>query len=224
MSQIVVVGMLGGVGSGKSSVARLFGELGAEVIDADRIAHDCLERPDVTRAVVAAFGRECLDPAGRPDRQRLADIVFTDPERRRTLEGIIHPCVRAEIESRLSATAAADGPPRVVVLDVPLLLESPLNALCDARIFVDTPREVREERVRTTRGWDAAELDRREKNQLPIERKKAAAEYMIVNAGSLESARAPVGAIHGKLLSTFITRPPGFGSVSRSTPTPPTED
>src|SRR5690606_26521710 len=111
---------------------------------------------------------------------------------------------------------------RVVVLDVPLLLESPLDARCDARVFVDTPLDVREERVRATRGWSPEELARREKNQVPIERKRAAAEYRMDNADSLESVRARVGAIHEELLSKSSARRPRGGSVSR--PSPPTTE
>ncbi len=225
MSKLLVVGLMGGVGSGKSTVARLFAEHGAVVLDADALAHAALRRPEVKEEIVAAFGDGALDPAGEIDRPALAAVVFSDASRKRTLEEIVHPRVRGDVERELARLAAADGPPRIVVLDVPLLLESPLDRLCDTRAFVDTPREVREERVRTTRGWDADELARREKNQMPIERKKAAAEYMIENVGSLESTRARVGAIHEELLSQLDARPPGGGSVSRSNPSssPPNE-
>ena len=226
MTSTVVVGLLGGVGSGKSTVARLFAECGARVLDADRIAHDCLELPEVREELTRRFGPAAIGADGRVDRARLADVVFSDAARRRELEALIHPRVRDRIETSLDEhRARGDG--GVVLLDVPLLLESPLDRLCDVRVFVDTPRAVREERVKTTRGWDTAELDRRERSQLPIETKAAAADYTIGNADSLESVRARVRALHDDLLGREA-RPTGGAADPRPTSNdssePPNED
>lgn len=215
MPSIVVLGLLGGVGSGKSTVARLFAERGAEILDADRIGHDCLEVDPIKEEVVSLFGIGAVGADGRIDRRHLADRVFTDDALRGRLEGLVHPCVRERIETKLSELRA-EGRARVAVLDVPLLLESPLDGLCDARVFIDTPRAIREERVRSTRGWDANELARREKTQLPIDTKRAAADYMMENASSLEAARAQVGHIHDDLLSKSDATPPGADSASRT--------
>lgn len=198
--RLVVIGLVGGIASGKSTVARLFAEQGAGVLDADQIAHACLERPAIRSAVVARFGAGILGEDGRIDRKALGSIVFDDPDARRDLEAKVHPCVAETMRARLAEMAAA-GAPRAVVLDVPLLFESGLDALCDTVVFVDTPIEIRRERAQRERGWDAGELDRREKNQQSTEHKKARADSMIRNLGSIEPLRAQTRELLQKILS-----------------------
>jgi dephospho-CoA kinase len=198
-----IVGLLGGIASGKSTVARLFAEAGAAVLDADRLAHDCLARPDVTSEVVRRFGRGVLaeESGERIDRARLAQLAFADDANRRALEAIVHPCVGRAIAERLAALAT-EGRVRVAILDVPLLLESELNRLCDVRIFVDAPLALREARAQQARGWAPGELARREKFQKPTEYKRGAADYIIVNEGSLEPLRSRIREILDDLKQT----------------------
>ncbi|MFP4144949.1 MAG: dephospho-CoA kinase [Phycisphaeraceae bacterium] len=177
-----VIGLLGGPGSGKSFVAGLFTELGCAVIDADAIARDALTRPDVIDTLVSWWGEGIRDPEGGIDRSQVGQIVFEDPAELRRLEGLVHPIVgdrRAELRRRYQA----DPEVRAIVEDVPLLLEKGLEGVCDVLVFVEASRETRLERVRAHRGWDDAELARRESRQMPLDTKRNRANYVLNNDG-----------------------------------------
>ncbi|MBI4878495.1 MAG: dephospho-CoA kinase [Planctomycetes bacterium] len=204
MANLIVLGLLGGIGSGKSTVARFFQEFGAVVLDADAMARAELDREPAKGAILKEFGTSLLDEEGSIDRERLGDIVFRDPERLRRLNGMVHPLVRREVRRRLEELRAAPGATSgavLVLLDVPLLLESELNALCDRRLFVEAPLELRVERVRAYRGWSGDELERREKNQKSIDEKRAGADYKVINDGALAPVRAQIRAIFQDLIS-----------------------
>jgi len=175
-----IIGMAGGVGSGKSYIARLLGELGCVVFDADTVAKAALQREDVKPHLTQWWGDAVLDKDGGVDRRKIAERVFDDPEQRKRLEALIHPLVAAE-RDRVIAEAEADPSVRAVVLDVPLLYEVGLDARCDRVIFVDADRATRLERVKRKRGGSAAELDRREKNQLALDIKRSQAHNVISN-------------------------------------------
>lgn len=194
-----ILGLAGGIGSGKSTVARLMGTLGGYVIDADAIAREALQRPEVRRELVEWWGAEVLDAEGRVDRKRLADRVFHDPPQRQRLEGLIHPLVQRERVERVAA-ARADPSVRFIVLDVPLLFEVGLDKECDRIVFVNADRQTRLERVRRTRGWDERELERREKNQWPMDRKRAASHDIIVNNGDEAQCLEQVRSILKRIL------------------------
>ncbi|HUR27236.1 MAG TPA: dephospho-CoA kinase [Planctomycetota bacterium] len=180
-----VWGVLGGIASGKSSVARLLAGPDGLVIDADRIVAEHSARPEFRERVARSFGPAVQGADGAIDRAALAARVFDDPEARRLLESFVHPGVRAEIVARLDA-ALGSGVPRVV-LDVPLLLENEaqhrLTERCDALIFVDAPASLRDARAVQTRGWNAGEVARRESQQMPLAEKRARAAHVLVNAG-----------------------------------------
>jgi len=178
-----VIGLAGGVGAGKSTVARMLGELGCVVSDSDAHARAALDRPEVRDRLVDWWGEEVVGADGRVDRRRVARIVFEDPEARKKLESVVHPLVH---EGRMEdmERARAIGAPALVI-DAPLLLEAGVDRECDAVIFVDAPEAVRRERVRRERGWDASELERREKAQIPMEQKRRRADYTVENAGDL---------------------------------------
>jgi dephospho-CoA kinase len=201
-----IVGLLGGVGSGKSTIASLFARHGAVVLDADALAHGCLKEGAIRDAVAARFGAAVLRDDGEIDRPALGRIVFGDPGARAALEALVHPCVRRELAARLAAPVAARAP--LVVLDVPLLLESPLDALCDTRVFVSASRETRLTRV-ATRGWSGEELDRREAAQAPLDAKRAAAAHQLDNDRPLAEVEASVAAIVAKLAA----EPPPRGGL-----------
>ena len=130
----MVIGLVGGVSAGKSAVARLFGELGCLVADADRMCHDALDEPDIRRRVVVRFGAEVLSPDGVIDRSRLRR-VFEDEEDLRRLESILHPVVQERTEQLIRVARETHAPG--VVIDAPLLLESGLDRLCDVVVIVE---------------------------------------------------------------------------------------
>lgn len=197
---LVVVGILGGIGSGKSAVARELGELGALVFDADRIAHRALARDDVRDAIVTRFGDGVLDDERAIDRAALGAIVFRDREALDDLEAILHPVVQREIEVGLSA-ARRDPNRRMAVIDAPLLLEAGLDALCDRLVFVDVDEETRFERIKHNRGWDLAELRRRESFQKNLNEKRRRADTMMDNNSSASTLKTRVRDVWQRLVS-----------------------
>ena len=187
-SSAPVIGVLGGIASGKSRVASAIAGDGGAVIDADLLAHEVLSSQEVTALVLEAFGEEVLGSDGRPDRAALAERVFDDPSKRERLEDWIHPRVRAKIQVALDeAKARSTGP---VVLDVPLLLENDeehgLVSQCDHLVFVECDLDSRDQRAVSTRSWSPGEVARRERSQLPLAEKQARANHTIENRGSLE--------------------------------------
>lgn len=157
---LVVVGLVGRIAAGKSTVARALAARGAEVIDADRIAHDVLDEPDTRSAVVGRFGAGVLQADGRVDRAALARLVFgAGPEAGTALaalEALVHPRVRERIAAALDRIrdepATAGDAPRVVVLDVPLLVQAGWDAWCDRIVLVECDEQVRRARM-AARGW-----------------------------------------------------------------------
>ncbi|MCW5775518.1 MAG: dephospho-CoA kinase [Phycisphaeraceae bacterium] len=205
-SKVLVLGLAGGIGAGKSAVAAEFARRGCVVIDSDVEAKAALDRPEVREQLRRWWGERVIGAGGRVDRAAVAAIVFEDESQRRRLESLVHPLVRAR-RAELVREAASRGA-EVVVVDAPLLFEAGVDAECDAVVFVDAPREVRLERVRASRGWDEAEVDRRERAQMPLEEKRRRSRYGIVNAGLptdlgpqvegvLRRARADFGGVGG---------------------------
>ena len=198
----LVLGLVGGIASGKSTVARLLSGPEGWVIDADALAHEVLDSPEVVERVRERFGAGAVGPEGRVERAFLAARVFApgaDPAARRELEDWIHPRVRARILGLLSEAQAA-GVARVV-LDVPLLLESAQALLtrCDAVILVDSSEEDRDRRARESRGWPPGEVARRESTQMPLDEKRRRADHVIPNQGSLEELERAVAKVLSEL-------------------------
>ena len=198
------IGLMGLPGSGKSTVAGILAASGCGVIDADALARAALDESAVREQLVAWWGPGVLDGQGRVDRRALGRIVFEEAAERERLESLVHPRVaagRAAQRERL----AGDPEIRAIVEDCPLLLEVGLDRECDALVLVDAPREVRLERVRGTRGWDEAELARREKNQWPLDIKRDRAQYVIVNDADPAATRRQV---HTTLLEILADSQP----------------
>ncbi len=199
------VGLTGGIASGKSTVARLFGELGADVIDTDEIAR-ALVAPGSTALgqIVERFGADLLTPDGALDRRRLRTIVFADPAGRRELEAILHPPIRAEALARAAASSAP-----YVILVVPLLFETGFDRLVDRRLVVDCPESQQIDRLVARDGVSATEARAMLAAQMPREERKQRAEDCIDNSGSLESTRVRVQELHAQflLLATNCPRP-----------------
>ncbi len=177
----LVLGIAGGVGSGKSTVARAFERRGFIVSDSDAQTGAVLRAPEVKEQLRAWWGAGVIGSDGEVDRSAVARVVFGDEAARRKLEGLIHPRLH-ETRRALIARAGRLGAPGVIV-DAPLLFEAGVDAECDAVVFVESAREARLERVKASRGWDEAELDRREKAQMPLERKRERSDYVVINAG-----------------------------------------
>jgi dephospho-CoA kinase len=187
-----IIGILGGVGSGKSTVARQFARLGARVLDADRTAHEVLRLPHVEAAAHKRWGKTVFGPDGRIDRGRLAAIVFAPgtkgKEEREYLEQLIHPEV-ARLFSQQAAALGAES--EVAVLDAPLLLEAGWDKLCEKMVFIEVPREARLARAKA-RGWGEEDFAAREGAQESLDRKRARADAIIDNSGPLERTQAQV--------------------------------
>ncbi|MEM9418562.1 MAG: dephospho-CoA kinase [Planctomycetota bacterium] len=175
-----VIGLLGGPGSGKSHIAKLLAHEGAAVIDADAIAREVLDRPEVKGTLVGWWGASVLKEDGGVDRSAIGAKVFDDPCELARLESLVHPLVHAR-RSELRSLYRGDTDVVAIIEDCPLLLERELEGDCDVLVYIDAPLEVRQERVARTRGWSAEELERREKNQMPLDIKRARADYVLSN-------------------------------------------
>ena len=199
-----VVGLTGGIGSGKSTVARLLAELGAVVVDADAIVHR-LQSPGspVLAEIAAAFGSELLDASGALDRARLAELVFRDPAARQRLNDLIHPKVAVEMMREAEDARRAAAP--LVVLDIPLLFEGrrggghAAKLPFDATVLAYCPAALQIERTVARDGCTRAEVERRLAAQLPIEEKRALADFTIDNSGALGDTERQVRALYAKL-------------------------
>ena len=176
-----VIGIVGGIGAGKSTVARVFKDLGCVISDSDAFVRELMESDRVKKQLSAWWGDRVFAPDGSIDRSRVAQIVFESEEERRRLEGFIHPLVHDE--RRELIRSARDSGASGVIVDAPLLFEAGVDSECDAVVFVDTPREIRLSRVKSTRGWSESELDRRENAQIGLEEKRNRSDYTISNTG-----------------------------------------
>lgn len=189
-----IIGLTGGVASGKSTVARRLSDLGAYVIDADLLGHEVLRNDVVRDELVAEFGASILLPDRSIDRRALAQLVFgvnQADSRRKKLESIVHPRIRELALARIDAAAALNVPPLAIVLDAPLLIEAGWEKLCDEVLFVDTPDECRLARV-LDRGWTEMQFRLREQAQMAIEEKRHHATQVFDNSGSLSDLRRQV--------------------------------
>ena len=185
---MILLGIVGTPSAGKSTVARFLADLGAEWINADLIARDCLHQTAVRDRLVEHFSDAILNAQGEVDRSAVAERVFGDTIEKRAalefLESVIHPIVRQKITDRL--IDAASKRTKVALLDVPLLFESGWDRCCDAIWCVDAPPQIRLART-AKRGWDSEELSRRESNQLSISTKKRLSNQIMRNDSTLES-------------------------------------
>lgn len=194
------MGLCGGIGAGKSLVAREFERLGAVVIDSDRLSHEILARPAVLAQVREWWGDQVVTPEGGPNRQRIAELIFADPEKRRRLESLLHPLIAAEREYIISQSTENPAV-RAIILDSPLLFESRLDRLCDRIVFVEADERVRLERLREARGWDPELVRRREQWQMPLAEKRARSDLTVTNEGSPEQLRSAVAALFDRIVS-----------------------
>ncbi len=205
-----VIGLIGSIGAGKSTVAQMLADAGCVVSDSDALARESFHDPAVRDQIIKWWGASLLDSQGKVDRSRIAEIVFppvnpsaaqrlaADQERKR-LEGLVHPWIHAR-RRVLFAQAAAKA--KAFVIDAPLLLESNIQGECDALLMVDAPLSLRLERVRTSRGWVSDELIRRENSQMPLDLKRKVAHHIVNNDETIDSLRAQVAQILSIILDS----------------------
>ena len=180
-----IIGLVGGVASGKSTVASAFAKLGAVVLDADKLAHEKLDEPAVQEVLLARWGDGILSPDGTTNRSMIAEKVFDEDaqatENRKFLERLLHPLIRRRVEREITTLKTSAVP--AVVIDAPLLIEAGWQEICDAVIFIDTPEATRRSRAED-RGWSQQEFARRESAQMPIGEKRAKATHTLDNRGT----------------------------------------
>jgi dephospho-CoA kinase len=177
-----IIGVTGGIGSGKSLVANILKENGCVVADADENTKVVLHRKEVQQQLVEWWGAKVLDDNGNVDRAFVASIVFNEENELNKLESLIHPLVRKlQEETFNNAPKDAIG----LVIDAPLLMESGLDTLCDVIIFVDSPFETRLKRVVEHRSWNEEQLRKRGASQIGLDTKRSSADHIIINDGDI---------------------------------------
>ncbi|MCA9196234.1 MAG: dephospho-CoA kinase [Planctomycetales bacterium] len=187
-----VIGIVGGIASGKSVVADELANLGAVLVDADQMGHIVLTEPEVIEILSNRWGAKILDSNGGIVRAKVAEIVFHGSESAaelKFLESVSHPRIRAKIVCRLEELRAAGA--MAAILDAPLLFKTGLDAFCDVILFVECPQNVRQERA-IRRGWTEAQFQQREAAQLPVDQKRKRSHQVIDNSGSLDTTRRQI--------------------------------
>jgi dephospho-CoA kinase len=207
-----IIGLTGGIGSGKSFIANVFGELGCMVINSDELVRRAYNDTVVKFEIKKWWGKLVFDPNGEIDRAAVARKVFQYPSERQRLENLLHPIVD-QTRERMMRMAAENPEVKAYVWDTPLLFETHLNERCDTVVFVDTPVKLRLQRVAETRGWDEAELGRRENLQMPLDKKKEIADYVVVNTADAEFARGQVREVLSQVLAGATKKPVAGGST-----------
>ncbi|KAA0243763.1 MAG: dephospho-CoA kinase [Candidatus Brocadia sp. AMX2] len=175
-----IIGITGGISSGKSTVARMLASLGAEIIDADEICHRLIQAKEVKEKIIKRFGITIQDNYGKIDRSRLSEIVFQDKTCLDDLCNILHPIVIEQIRSRITEIEKR-GRRKAMVIDAALLEESDLSLICDFIVFVNTGKDHRVSRSKICRHWQDDELERRERFQMTLEDKRKKADYVVDN-------------------------------------------
>jgi dephospho-CoA kinase len=194
-----IIGILGGIGSGKSTVAEYFGKLGCAVINADIIARQYLGSPQVLPKLRELLGQDIILPDGKAVRKAIAEKVFNNPEKLKTLNDLIHPLVMIDIENSIK-TYQKNPQFKAIILDVPLLLEVDWGKNCDYLIFIDSLKEKRLARAKKKGIITAEQLDLREGFQFSTEEKAKKADYVIDNNSDLPSLYKQIEAIFSELI------------------------
>lgn len=184
-----IVGIVGGIASGKTCAAQLFREHGAVVLDADKIGHQVLRETEIRKAAEKRWGKGIIDAEGQIDRKHLAKLVFGNKEELAFLEKLTHPHIREQILAEIDGLRQSGV--YAVILDAALLLEAGWQSMCEKIVFIETSPENREKRA-DDRGWTKEELIQRESQQLSLEKKRALADYTIRNNGSMEDLRQEI--------------------------------
>jgi len=195
-----IIGLAGGIGSGKSATAAILRDLGAGIVSSDQLNHEVLNTPAVLDRLREWWGEKVLGPDGRADRDAIRGIVTQDGQARRRLEDLVHPIVTGR-EEQLIADYLTDPDVSAIVWDCPLLYEVGSARKCDSVIFVDADPKLRRARVFRERGWTAEDLERFENSQLSLETKRKSADYTIANNSDITDLRREVVDIFSKILA-----------------------
>lgn len=208
-----IIGLAGGIGSGKSHVAGILRELGCVVIDSDAQARQAYETEAVRAQIRQWWGEEVFTPEGKVDRRAIARRVFASPDERERLEQLIHPVVAAA-RDRQMAEYATDKSVLAFVWDTPLLFEKGLDSHCDAIIFVEADFAKRVRRVADSRGWSDDELRRRENFQLGLDKKRSFSHYILTDMVDAEEFRSQVSQTLSQILANqHLRRTSGCGRM-----------
>ena len=199
---MIVVGLTGGVGSGKSTVAGMLQELGARVVDADRLAREVVAPGEpALQAIRAEFGDDVLTEDGALNRPALAARVFDDPDALARLNAIVHPAVANRAAEAFEAARLRGD--RWVVYDVPLLYENGLEDMFEKIIVVSSSEEVRRQRLQAREQWSTGDIEARFQSQIPLEEKVPRADFVIDNEGSLVDTRRQVEEVTAKIFEAL---------------------
>jgi dephospho-CoA kinase len=204
--KFLLVGLTGGIATGKSTVSALLRQLGCEIIDADLLAREVVEpgQPAWT-TIVAEFGQDVLTGDGTLDRKKLGAIVFADPERRRRLEAITHPAIRERFQARLDELAEK-GFTGIVIFDAAVMIESRNYKNMDRLVVVVTDEPTQMSRLRGRDGTDDAEGRRKIASQMPLSEKAKLADYVIDNSGDRHATAEQVRRVFAALMSELEAR------------------
>jgi dephospho-CoA kinase len=187
-----VIGLVGGIGAGKSTVADALARHGGKVVAGDPLGHEALEQRDILDRIADAFARrDILTAEGKVDRKKLGKVVFPSPVERSRLEHLVHPYIEERIGEEIEK-AQEDSKAKFVVLDAAVMLEAGWDDVCDKLIYVDAPRPVRLSRVKAQRGWSETDLANREAVQMPADKKKERADAVVDNGGTPAATTAQV--------------------------------
>jgi dephospho-CoA kinase len=204
--RFLLVGLTGGIATGKSTVSEMLRRLGCEIIDADRLARDVVEpEQPAWKQIVAEFGPGVVTADGSLDRKKLGAIVFADPERRRRLEAITHPAIRARLLARLDELAAR-GFAGVVVFDAAVMIESGNYKNMDRLVVVVTDDATQAARLQERDGTDEVEGRRKIASQMPLAEKAKLADYVVDNSGDRETTAAEVRRVFAALMADLKAR------------------
>jgi dephospho-CoA kinase len=191
-----VIGLIGGIGSGKSQAAAAFVRHGAYLVSGDKAGHEALRQPDIRNRVVGRWGGQVLNEQGEINRRRLGALVFADPAQLRELEALVFPFIERRLREEIEV-ARRDAKVKFILLDVAVLLEAGWMPLCDRIVYVHAPRAVRLHRLAEQRGWSPEEVAAREQVQLPLTDKVTRADHALDNSGPLESLDRQVANLVG---------------------------
>jgi dephospho-CoA kinase len=179
-----VIGLIGGIGSGKSQVAAELAQRGAMIIQADQLGHQALRQPDIRAQLLKRWGPDLCDDQGEIDRRKVGKLVFAEPAELRILEAAVFPYIEQRMDEQI-AEAQVTSAFQWIILDAAILLETGWGQRCDLIVYVHAPRSQRLERVQAQRGWDEKEVRFRSRAQWPLTDKVTRAHVAVDNSGSL---------------------------------------
>lgn len=201
-TQKPIIGILGAIGSGKSSVAKEFGKLGCAVINADELAHKQLKNDDIKQQIRQNFTDQAFDDQGNVDRARLAELAFEDQQNLEKLNSIIHPPVIAEVKKRIKHYSS-NSDIKAIVLDLPLLMEVSWEKKCDFLVFVEVSEQLRASRMAQKSIFLQKNAKKREKFQISLDKKRQIAHYIINNNSDFRELSRQVHKIFSRIIDSY---------------------